>query len=194
MDILELASRNQQAAWEILERTGLIAAWESIGATVNLVGSLKTGLLMKSRDIDLHIYTDRLDVAESFSVMQKLATALPLKEVMYGNLADTEEECLEWHAKYEDAQTGLWKFDMIHIRRGSKYDGTVEKVTDAIISHLTPEIRQAILRIKYDVPEGVQIPGIEIYHAVFTGGIRSYTELESWRRSNPLTDSLSWMP
>lgn len=99
MDILELASRNQQTAWEILERTGLISAWESIGGTVNLVGSLKTGLLMKSRDIDLHIYTDRLDVADSFSVMQKLAAALPLKEVLYGNLADTEEECLEWHAK-----------------------------------------------------------------------------------------------
>lgn len=75
-----------------------------------------------------------------------------------------------------------------------KYDGTVERVTDAIISHLTPEIRQAILWIKYDVPEGVQIPGIEIYHAVFTGGIRSYAELETWRRSNPLNDSLSWMP
>lgn len=83
---------------------------------------------------------------------------------------------------------------MIHIRRGSKYDGTVEKVADAIVSQLTPDIRQTILRIKNDIPDNIQIPGIEIYHAVFTGGVRSYAELQTWRGNNPLTDSLSWMP
>ncbi len=60
MDILELALHNQQTAWNILEHTGIIPAWERIGATVHLVGSLKSGLLAKSRDIDLHIYTDTL--------------------------------------------------------------------------------------------------------------------------------------
>ena len=70
MDILELALHNQQTAWNILEHTGIIPAWERIGATVHLVGSLKSGLLAKSRDIDLHIYTDTLDIAASFSVMQ----------------------------------------------------------------------------------------------------------------------------
>jgi len=56
MDILELALHNQQTAWNILEHTGIIPAWERIGATVHLVGSLKSGLLAKSRNIDLHIY------------------------------------------------------------------------------------------------------------------------------------------
>ena len=51
MDILELALHNQQTAWNILEHTGIIPAWERIGATVHLVGSLKSGLLAKSRDI-----------------------------------------------------------------------------------------------------------------------------------------------
>ena len=55
MDILKLAEQNQQAAWEILEDTRIIPAWERIGATVNIIGSLKSGLLMKSRDIDMHI-------------------------------------------------------------------------------------------------------------------------------------------
>ena len=85
-------------------------------------------------------------------------------------------------------------FDMIHIRRGSKYDGVVEKVTAAIANHLTPEIKQTILQIKFDVPDGVQIPGIEIYHAVFEGGVCSYEELEQWRKTNPLTNSLDWLP
>ncbi|WP_165026156.1 phosphoglycerate mutase family protein [Dysgonomonas sp. ZJ279] len=194
MDILKLAEQNQQTAWKILEDTRIISAWEHIGATVNLVGSLKSGLLMKSRDIDMHIYTDRLDVAESFSVMQELAERLSLKEVQYINGIDTEEECIEWHTLYEDKDRNTWKFDMIHIRRGSKYDGKVEHATDAIIRQLTPEIRETILQIKYDVPDGVMIPGIEIYYAVFTGGVKSYEELEQWRRTNPMTNSLDWLP
>ncbi|MDL2291558.1 phosphoglycerate mutase family protein [Bacteroides sp. OttesenSCG-928-F21] len=194
MDILKLAEKNQQIAWKILEDTRIIPAWERIGATVHIIGSLKSGLLVKNRDIDMHIYTDNLDIAESFSLMQELAERLPLKEIQYINGIDTEEECIEWHAWYEDKEGNRWKFDMIHIRRGSKYDGTVERVTDAIINQLTPEIRQTILQIKYDIPEGILIPGIEIYHAVFTGKVKCYEELEQWRRANPLTNSLDWLP
>lgn len=194
MDIFKLAEQNQQSAWKILEDTRIISAWESIGATVHLVGSLKSGLMMKSKDIDMHIYTDKLDITESFSVMQKLVARLPLKEIQYINGVDTEEECIEWHAIYEDEEMNLWKFDMIHIRKGSKYDGTVEKVTDAIINKLTPELRRTILQIKNEVPDGIMIPGIEIYHAVFAGNVKSYTELEQWCKTNPLTNSLGWMP
>lgn len=194
MDILKLAEQNQQTAWKILEDTRIIPTWERIGATVNLVGSLKSGLLMKSRDIDMHIYTDKLSVSESFSVIQELAERLTLKEIQYKNGIDTEEECIEWHVWYEDKDKNLWKFDMIHIRKGSKYDGTVEQVTNALIKQLTPEIRKTILQIKYDVPDGIMIPSIEIYHAVFSGAVKSYEELEVWRKTNPLTNSLDWLP
>ena len=194
MDILELARHNQQTAWKILEHTGIIPAWERIGATVHLVGSLKSGLLAKSKDIDLHIYTDTLDIAASFSVMQELAERLSLREVQYKNLIHTEEECIEWHTIYKDENMDTWKFDMIHIRKGSKYDGVVEKVTAAIMNRLTPELRKTILQIKFNVPDGVMIPGIEIYYAVFTGGVRSYEELEQYRKTNPLINSLDWMP
>ena len=115
MDIIELAEQNQQNAWKLLDETGIIPAWERIGATVHLVGSLKSGLLMKSRDIDLHIYTGKLDITESFSVMQELAERLKLKEIQYKNLVHTEEECIEWHALYEDQELHTWKFDLIHI-------------------------------------------------------------------------------
>ena len=194
MDIIELAEQNQQNAWKLLDETGIIPAWERIGATVHLVGSLKSGLLMKSRDIDLHIYTGKLDITESFSVMQELAERLKLKEIQYKNLVHTEEECIEWHALYEDQELHTWKFDLIHIRKGSKYDGVVENVTAAIAKLLTPGLRETILRIKYEVPDGVMIPGIEIYPAVFTGGVRSYVELERWRQEHPLTNSLDWLP
>ena len=81
----------------------------------------------ESRDIDIHIYTDRLDVGESFSVLRELAERLPLQEIQYRNLIHTEEECMEWHALYKDREQNTWKFDMIHIRKGSRYDGVVEK-------------------------------------------------------------------
>ena len=194
MDIIELAEQNQQNAWKLLDETGIIPAWERIGATVHLVGSLKSGLLMKSRDIDLHIYTGKLDITESFSVMQELAERLKLKEIQYKNLVHTEEECIEWHVLYEDQELHTWKFDLIHIRKGSKYDGVVENVTAAIAKLLTPGLRETILRIKYEVPDGVMIPGIEIYHAVFTGDVRSYEELERWRQEHPLTNSWDWLP
>lgn len=194
MDILKLAQHNQQTVWKILENTGIIPAWERIGATVHLVGSLKSGLLAKSKDIDLHIYTEKLDIAESFSVMQELTERLPLKEVQYKNLIHTEEECIEWHAIYEDEDMNTCKFDMIHIRKGSKYDGVVEKVTEAIMNRLTPEVKKTILQIKFDVPDDVQISGIEIYHAVFVGEVRNYEELEQYRKTNPLTNSLDWLP
>lgn len=194
MDILKIAEQNQQSAWKVLENTRIIPTWESIGATVHLVGSLKSGLMMKSKDIDMHIYTEKLDIAESFSVMQELAKRLSLKEILYKNGIDTDEECIEWHALYNDKDMNVWKLDMIHIRKDSKYDGTVERVTDAIINKLTPELRRTILEIKNEVPDGKMIPGIEIYHAVFVGNVKSYTELEQWRKTNPLTDSLGWMP
>ena len=194
MDILTLAAENQQTAWQILKETGIVQTWEKAGATVNLVGSLKSGLLMKNRDIDMHIYTDKLSVAESFSVIQELAERLSLKEIHYKNLIDTEEECIEWHVLYEHNNRDTWKFDMIHIRKGSRYDGTVERVTDAITECLTPEIRKKILQLKQEIPEGIVIPGIEIYHAVFEGDVSSYEELEQWRKNHPLINSLDWLP
>jgi hypothetical protein len=36
MDILDLARRNQQKAWKIIEDTKIIPTWESVGARVNI--------------------------------------------------------------------------------------------------------------------------------------------------------------
>ena len=102
MDIHELARQNQQSAWKVLEDTRIIEAWERIGATVRLVGSLRTGLLAKSGWIVYHHYYTSVDVGESFSVIRELAERLPLQEIQYRNLIYTEEECMEWHALYKD--------------------------------------------------------------------------------------------
>ena len=194
MDILELAKRNQQKAWEIIEDTRIVRIWEGIGAKVNLVGSLRTGLLMKHRDIDFHIYTSPLDLSASFRAMAELAENTSVKKIEYTNLLHTAEACIEWHAWYQDMEGELWQMDMIHIQEGSRYDGYFERVAERISAVLTDEMRLAILKLKYETPDTEKIMGVEYYQAVIQDGIRSYPEFEEWRRLHPAVGVVEWVP
>jgi hypothetical protein len=194
MDILELAKRNQQKAWEIIEDTRIVRIWEGIGAKVNLVGSLRTGLLMKHRDIDFHIYTSPLDLSVSFRAMAELAENTSVKKIEYTNLLHTAEACIEWHAWYKDMEGELWQMDMIHIQEGSRYDGYFERVAERISAVLTDEMRLAILKLKYETPDTEKIMGVEYYQAVIQDGVRSYPEFEEWRRLHPAVGVVEWVP
>ena len=194
MNILELAKRNQQKAWEIIEDTRIVRIWEGIGAKVNLVGSLRTGLLVKHRDIDFHIYTSPLDLSASFRAMAELAENTSVKKIEYTNLLHTAEACLEWHAWYKDMEGELWQMDMIHIQEGSRYDGYFERVAERISAVLTDEMRLAILKLKYETPDTEKIMGVEYYQAVIQDGVRSYPEFEEWRRLHPAVGVVEWMP
>lgn len=194
MNILELAKRNQQKAWEIIEDTRIVRIWEGIGAKVNLVGSLRTGLLMKHRDIDFHIYTSPLDLSASFRAMAELAENTSVKRIEYTNLLHTAEACIEWHAWYQDMEGELWQMDMIHIQEGSRYDGYFERVAERISAVLTDEMRLAILKLKYETPDTEKIMGVEYYQAVIQDGVRSYPEFEEWRRLHPAVGVVEWMP
>ena len=194
MNILELAKRNQQKAWEIIEDTRIVRIWEGMGAKVNLVGSLRTGLLMKHRDIDFHIYTSPLDLSASFRAMAELAENTSVKKIDYTNLLHTEEACIEWHAWYQDMEGELWQMDMIHIQEGSRYDGYFERVAERISAVLTDEMRLAILKLKYETPDTEKIMGVEYYQAVIQDGVRSYPEFEEWRRLHPAVGVVEWVP
>lgn len=100
--ILALSTQNQQRAWEIIKETNAINIWESIGAKINLIGSLKLGLMMKHCDIDFHIYTSPFSLTDSFAAMAKLAEHPSIKRIEYTNLLKEEDAWLEWHAWYED--------------------------------------------------------------------------------------------
>lgn len=194
MNILELAKRNQQKAWEIIEDTRIVRIWEGIGAKVNLVGSLRTRLLMKHRDIDFHIYTSPLDLSASFRAMAELAENTSVKKIEYTNLLHTAEACIEWHAWYKNMEGELWQMDMIHIQEGSRYDGYFERVAERISAVLTDEMRLAILKLKYETPDTEKIMGVEYYQAVIQDGVRSYPEFEEWRRLHPAVGVVEWMP
>ncbi len=191
VNLLEISEARRQAALGVIRDSGVVEAWESVGATVNLVGSVRSGLIMKNLDIDFHVYTEEPMLIRGRAAIARLKG---VRDVQFRNLLDTEEECLEWHAAYDDAEGVVWQLDMIHIRRGSAFDGVIERTTDAIVARLTPATREAILRIKHDAPAGVKTPGIEVYYAVLELGLRTYDEFAVWKQANPDIDLLGWRP
>lgn len=193
-DIFALAQQNQQCAREVLQSTQIMELWQSIGAEVNLIGSLKMGLLMKHLDIDMHLYTPTISIEDDFKVMSRLACTPNLQSIMYNNLLDTEEACLEWHALYKDNHNRIWQLDMIHIVKNSKYDGYFEQVANRIMSIITPEQKKTILRLKYDTPDNESIRGIDYYKAVIESGIDNYADFQRWRKAQPTEAIIEWMP
>lgn len=192
--LIEIAQTNQQRAHEIIQELNLIPLWASINVEAHLVGSLRMGLLMKHLDIDLHLYSDPVSLADDFRIIACLAQNPRVKRIEYANLLDTEEACLEWHLHYEDPLNQMWQIDMIHILKGSRYDGYFEQMADRIVTALTDETRHTILQLKYETPESEKIMGIEYYQAVLRDGVKNYAEFETWRRQHPVTGIVTWMP
>lgn len=192
--LIEIAQTNQQRAHEIIQELNLIPLWASINVEAHLVGSLRMGLLMKHLDIDLHLYSDPVSLADDFRIIARLAQNHRIKQIEYANLLDTEEACLEWHLHYEDPLNQMWQIDMIHILKGSRYDGYFEQMADRIVAALTDETRHTILQLKYETPESEKIMGIEYYQAVLRDGVKNYAEFETWRRQHPVTGIVTWMP
>ena len=149
---------------------------------------------MNHRDIDLHVYTGEPMVEKSFYFMKEIYENKAVKDIRYKNLLYTKEECIEWHLWYEDEERITWKLDIIHIRKGSFYDGFFERVTDKIIEKLTPEAKEAILQMKYELGEKSDVPGIQIYHAVLEHGIKNYADFIQWLKKNPVDAVLEWIP
>ena len=175
----------RRRAAEVLRESRVLEAWESIGAKVRGVGSFRTGLMMKHRDIDLHVYTDALDVSRTLKALSPLIASGRTIGLDYVNGAETDEHCLEWHLRQRDVEGNEWKFDMIQILAGTKYDGVMEDVAESVIDAATPECRRRILALKNACPDDLNICGIEFCKAVIDGRVTTWQEFVKWRESGP---------
>ena len=193
-EILDLSGSNQRRAWGIIRRLDIMKIWADAGAEAHVVGSLAMGLMMTHRDIDIHVYSSPLTVEGSFAAMAKLAVNAAIKKIECRNLLDTDEACIEWHAWYDDGDGEPWQIDIIHILKGSRYDGFFERMAERIKAALTDETRLAILRLKAETPEDVHIMGVEYYQAVLRGGVRTLADFIRWRQEHPVTGIVEWMP
>ena len=184
-NIIDISLNNQKKAFSIIKELDIENAFKSIGARVNLVGSLKMGLLMKNKDIDFHVYTSSLNIEKSFLAVSKIAKNKKIDKLTYTNLIDTDEHCIEWHLFYRDDYNAdnieIWQIDIIHILEGSYYDGYFEKVSDDVMNMLTEEKINIILKLKYETPDNIKIMGIEYYKAVLKDNVETYEEFIKWR-------------
>lgn len=187
-----LSEMNMKRAREVIEATDVVNIWRGIGAEINLVGSLSMGLMCRHRDIDFHIYTSPLDKEESWLAISRLAQKEGVRRVEYRDLTDTEEQCIEWHAWYDCGDGLMWQIDMIHMPKGSAYDGYFERVADDVRKRLTPETRDTILRLKYETPETEKVMGIVYYKAVIQDGVRSYADLLKWIAEHDISGIVEW--
>ena len=96
-----MARATQAEARDIVAELDIEGHWRRAGAMVHAVGSFRTGLLIRHRDIDFHVYTPTLDRDLSFRAMAALASSPYLNSLHFVDGSATEEHCLEWH--------GIWQ-------------------------------------------------------------------------------------
>ena len=191
-DILNASKCIQQRAWNIIKQTEIIEKWANIGAETHIVGSLAMGLMMKHRDIDMHVYSSTLSIKNGFNVMAHIAETDNIKKIEYHNLTNTDEACIEWHAWYSAENGETWQIDMIHILKGSFYDGYFENVAKQIIAAMSPKQQETIIRLKFETPDDVKISGMEYYKAVIQDNVQSFEELLQWRRTHHFDTLIKW--
>ena len=195
-EIKQISAQFQDRAKQILRASKFIEILERNGLRVNLIGSLRMGVMVNHRDIDLHTYSKNITIESSFQVISKLAANPNVIETLCINGLNTDEHCVEWHLKYKDDENKIWQIDIIHIEEGSQYDGYFERIVDRICEIITPSQRDTILNLKYfsSFDNEIQIYGVEIYEAVIDDGIEDFGELKEWVKKRRRKDPYFWIP
>ncbi len=192
--INDLAAANQAKAIDVLNRSDIVGICKRAGCRVNLIGSLKMHLLASHRDIDLHIYSPDLTTERSFAIMAEIAKNPDVTEIKCINGLHTDEHCIAWHIMYRSAENEIWRFDVIHIEKGTEYDGFFERMAERICSVITPDQRNAILRLKFETPADKNYHGVEYYEAVIADGITTMCEFEKWVIDHRKKPPYYWIP
>lgn len=188
-----MALANQENARKVLKDSGIAEIWREAGCRVNIVGSLRMGLLASHRDIDLHVYSKGITEESSFAVVSTIAKNPNVTEIKCINGLHTDEHCIAWHFFYK-FEGEIWQIDVIHIVDGSQYDGYFEKMADRIVEVMTETQRDTILRLKFETPVGADYHGVEYYEAVIADGVSSMTEFESWVKEHRKKEMYYWIP
>lgn len=192
-EIRKLALANQARAREALEKSGIVEIWEAAGCRVNLIGSLRMGLLASHRDIDLHVYSTGITEQNSFAIAAEMAKIAEVTEIKCINGLHTEEHCVAWHVSYKH-EDEIWTIDIIHIEEGTEYDGYFERMAERIVDVMTPAQKDTILRLKFETPEGNDYHGVEYYEAVIADGVESMDDFEAWVVAHRKTPCYYWIP
>jgi len=190
-----ISAKNLEKAFKIIRELQIEEIWKKFNSTCNLIGSVKTGLLMSHLDIDFHVYSDDFSIEKSFGAISQISQNRKIKEVLYKNLLEAEDMCLEWHLSYEETPGRVWTIDIIHIKNESPYAGVIERITEKINSVLTEKLRQTILKIKWESErQKEKFFGIDIYQAVIDEQIESFEDFKIWKQNKKDVGISLWEP
>lgn len=192
-EINDAALAAARKAGQVLSESGIVRVWEEAGCRVNLVGSLRMGLLAAHRDIDLHVYSKGISEQSSFAIAAKIARNPRVTEIRCINGLGTDERCVAWHFFYRHTDGELWQFDVIHIEEGSRYDGYFERMADRIVETMSPEQRDTIQRLKFETAD-LGYHGVEYYEAVIADGVATAQELALWVEAHRQKEPYYWIP
>jgi hypothetical protein len=193
-DVLRRADERQAAAHSVIAALDLLGRWARYGRPV-LVGSVAHGLVVEP-DIDVEIYCAQPRVEDGFAVVSALARDPGVWKVRFSNELEGPDCGLYWQVHYRGpaAQPGeVWKVDMWLLGEdhpGPRGIDLVEPMRQA----LTPETRAAILRIKEAFLGREWIHGIDVYRAVFDGGVRTPEAYEHWIAAHGPLGLTLWRP
>ena len=193
-EINSLAAENQAQALKVYRESGIPQVWEKAGCRVNIIGSLKMGLLVTHNDIDLHVYSKNITEESSFAIAAKMSALPGVIEMTSINGLHTDEHCMAWHVKFRSDMGDIWKFDIIHIEEGTEYDGFFENMAERIIETMTENQRNAILRLKFETPSNEEIRGVEYYEAVIADKVESHEQLRMWVKEHRKKPLYYWIP
>lgn len=192
-ELFERALANQNKAQRVLQESGIAKIWKNSGCKVNLIGSLRMGLLAAHMDIDLHVYSKGITEESSFAIASKIAGIPGVTEMKCINGLHTDEHCMAWHILYKYDEE-VWQIDVIHIEEGTEYDGFFEKMADRIAEIMTETQKETILRLKFETPKDKVYHGVEYYEAVIADHITSMSDFEVWVAEHRKKPAYYWMP
>ena len=109
--IIAISDQNLNKAQQIIEELKIKEIWEGLNSTCNLIGSVKTGLLINHLDIDFHTYSENFSIETNFKAIAMISENPKIKEVIYKNLLKEKDMCLEWHLMYEETPERIWTID-----------------------------------------------------------------------------------
>lgn len=192
-EINDLADNNQELARKVLNESGIAALWRRHGCRVNLVGSLRMGLLASHRDIDLHVYSKGITEERSFAIAARIMKIPGVTEMKCINGLHTDEHCIAWHIFYRH-EGEIWQFDVIHIEEGTEYDGYFERMADRIVEVMSPAQKDTILRMKFETTSDKDYHGVEYYEAVIADGIDNMEDFDKWVTAHRKKPMYYWIP
>ncbi len=192
-EIFNLSFANQGRAKRVLMSSDIANVWEQNGCRVNLIGSLRMGLLASHKDIDLHVYSKDITEESSFAIAAQIAKLPNVLEIKCINGLHTDEHCIAWHIfyKYEE---DIWQIDVIHIEEGTEYDGFFERMADRITEVMTTDQKYRILKLKFETPLDKDYHGVEYYEAVISNGVSNMKDFEEWVTEHRKKPMYYWVP